>query len=87
MAHPDLKFIVCSLMEKSIGLKRVNNVRICHKCEGRIEKSVLRIAFWHHEACQVMTNGDLEGRIFLSYPHANNGFFFLLTTDFIFILK
>ena len=36
--------------------------------EGRIEKSVPRIAVWHHEACRVMTNGDLEGRIFQSYP-------------------
>ena len=24
-----------------------------------------------------MTNGDHEGRIFLSHPHMNNGFFFL----------
>ena len=32
----------------------------------------------------VMTNSDPEGRIFLSYPHTNNGFFFLLTTVFIF---
>ena len=28
----------------------------------------------------MMTNGDPEGRIFLSHPHANNGSFFLLTT-------
>ena len=56
------------------------NIRIHHGCEGRIEKSVLRIAVWHHEACQVMTNVDLEGEIFLSYLHTNNGFFFLLTT-------
>ena len=28
----------------------------------------------------MMTNGDPEGRIFLSYPQTNNGFFFLLTT-------
>ena len=27
-----------------------------------------------------MTNGDPEGRIFLSYPHTNNVFFVLLTT-------
>ena len=26
-----------------------------------------------------MTNGDPEGRILLSYPHTNNGSFFLLT--------
>ena len=84
------------------------NIRIYHKCEGRIEKSVLRITIWHqevaktiilydkcegrieksvpwirvcyHRACRVMTNDDPEGQIFLSYPHMNNGFFFLLTT-------
>ena len=30
----------------------------------------------------MMTNGDPEGRIFLSDPHTNNGFYFLLTTVF-----
>ena len=54
-----------------------------HVSEGRIEKSVQRIAVWQHEACRVMTNGDPEGRIFLSYPQTNNGFIFLLTTGFI----
>ena len=35
-----------------------------------------------------MTNGDHEGRIFLSHPHTNNGLFFLLTTKYlIFIWK
>ena len=53
-------------------------IRIFHECEVKIEKSVLRN--WHHEACRVMTNGDQDGRIFLSHPHTNNGFFFLLTT-------
>ena len=52
---------------------------------GGIVKSVPRIAVWHHEACQVMTNGDPEERIFLSYPHTNNGLFFLLTTVFIYL--
>ena len=33
----------------------------------------------------MMTNGDREGRIFLSYTHTNNGFFFLLTTVFIYL--
>ena len=60
-----------------------NDIKIYHECEGRIEKSVLRIAVWHHEACWVMTNGDPDRRIFLSYPHTNIGFFFLLTTVFI----
>ena len=59
------------------------SIPIDHECEGRIEKSVPRIAVTHHEACRVMTNGDHEGWIFLSYPNTNNGFFFLLTTVFI----
>ena len=63
----------------------VENIRIYHECEGRIEKSVPRIAVWHHEACRVMTNRELHGRIFLSYPYTNNGFFFLLTTVFFLI--
>ena len=28
----------------------------------------------------MMTNGDPERQIFLSYPHTHDGFFFLLTT-------
>ena len=59
-------------------------IRIYHECEGRIEKSVPRIAVWHHEACRVKTNRDPEGRIFLSFPHTNNGFFSCSPT-FIFI--
>ena len=57
-------------------------IRIHHECEGSIEKSVSRITNWHHEACRVMINGDREGRIFLSHPHMNNGFFFLLTIKY-----
>ena len=45
----------------SLSLK---NIRINHECVGRIEKSVPRIAIWHHEACRVMTNNDPEGQIF-----------------------
>ena len=56
-------------------------------CEGRIEKSVRRIAVWHHEACVVMTNVDPEGRIFLSFTHTNNGLFFLIATGFIYLSK
>ena len=63
-------------------------IRIYHECEGRIEKSLPRIDVWHHESCRVMTNGDPEARIFLSYPHTNNGFFSsLLTTVFIYLFK
>ena len=62
----------------------VKNIRIYYECEGSIEKSVPRVAVCHHEACRVMTNGDAEGQIFISYPQANNGFFSLLTTVFLF---
>ena len=31
----------------------------------------------------VMTIGVRKGRIFLSHPHKNNGFFFLLTTKYL----
>ena len=61
----------------------VQIIRIYHEFKGRLENSVRRIAVWHHEACRVITNGDPEGRIFLSYPHTNNGFFLLLTAAFI----
>ena len=58
-------------------------IRIHHKCEGGIEKSLPRIT----EACCVMSNGDHKGRIFLSHPHTNNGFFFFwLTTKYIILL-
>ena len=47
------------------------HIRIYHECEGEgvIGKSVLRITVSPHEACRVMTNGDAEGQIFISYPH------------------
>ena len=57
-------------------------LRIHHKCEGGIEKSVQRITVWHHEACRVMTNLDQEGQIFQSNLLRNNGFFFLLTIKY-----
>ena len=37
-----------------------------------------------HEACRVMSNGDYEGRTFLSHPPTNYGLFYLLTIDFFF---
>ena len=71
--------------EPVIGkLVLLQHIRIYHECGGRVEKSVQRIAVWHHKACLVMTNGDPEGRIFLTYPYTNNGFYFLLTTVFIY---
>ena len=49
----------------------VGIIRIYHGCEGRIEKSVPRIIDWH-EACLVMTIGDQEEQILLSYHHTIN---------------
>ena len=57
-------------------------IRIYHECESGIEKFVPRNTVWHHEACRVMTNGIPEGQIFLSHPHTNDGFFFLLTIKY-----
>ena len=68
------------------GLCRTIWIYMHHECEGKIEKYVPRIAVWHHEACRVMTNGDPEGRTFLSYHHNNKRFFFLLTPAFIYLL-
>ena len=59
-------------------------IRIHHECEGWIEKSVPRIAIWHHKTCRVMKNDDHQGWIFVSHPHTNNRFFFVLTIDFLF---
>ena len=47
----------------------VQNIRIYHECEGRVEKTVRRIAVWHHEACRVMTNCDPEGQILFLAHH------------------
>ena len=63
--------------------KYIGIISIHPECEGGIEKSITRITNWHHEACQVMTKVDREGWIFLSHPHTNNGFFFLLTTKYL----
>ena len=41
----------CSSCKKS-GPKNIGRIiRIYHECEGRIEKSILRISVWHQEAC------------------------------------
>ena len=76
-----LVFFVCFLEFLSFShMVRCGTIRIYHEYERGIEKFGPRITNWHHEACRVMTIGDREGLIFLSNPHTNNGFFFLLTT-------
>ena len=59
-------------------------IRIHHECNGWKKISVPKITNCHHQACWViMTNGDHKGRIFLSHPHRNIGFFFLHTTKYL----
>ena len=71
----------------SLGLVPVFEIiRIYHEYEGRIEKSILRIIVFNHEACRVKPNVDSEGWKFLSYPQANDGIIFL-AHQFSFILK
>ena len=60
-------------------------IRIHHKREGGLEKSVPRITVGHHETCRVMKNGNQEGSIFLVYSQTNNEFFFLLIIYYLFI--
>ena len=60
----------------SVGLKRIREytsiicvevaelIRIHHDREGVIEKSIPKTTVRHHEACQVMSNGDRKGRMF-----------------------
>ena len=47
-----------------------------------IEKCVLRVTVWHHEACRVTSDCSPEGRIFLFIPHIHDRFFFLHTFHF-----
>ena len=41
-----------------------------------------RVTVWHQEACQVMSDCDPEGRVFLSVPYTHDRFFFLQTFHF-----
>ena len=66
---------------------RAKIIRIYHEVEGGIEISVPKITVWYHKACQVITNSDPEGWLFLSHPYTNNQFFVLLTNEFLFFRK
>ena len=61
-------------------------IRIYHECEDRIEKSVPED---HRLASRGLPNDDKtvipRDGFFLSYPHTNNKFFFLLATVFIYL--
>ena len=57
---------------------------MCMETESYLHETSA-ITHFQPEACRVMPNGDPEGRILLSYPYTNNGFFFLLTIVFIYL--
>ena len=42
-------------------------IRILHKCQVWIDKSVPRVTFWHHEARRVMPNYDPRDRFVYPY--------------------
>ena len=62
-----VKIIFFITKKHIIGLVLLmEKIRMYRECEGRIKKSVQRIAVRLQEVCRVMTDGDPEGRIFLS---------------------
>ena len=42
-------FVIKHCKDSAVENQTRLSIRIYHKCEGRIEKSILRIAVWHHE--------------------------------------
>ena len=57
-------------------------INIHQECEGGLEKIRPEDHRLASRGLPMITNGDHEGRIFLSHPHTNNGLFFLLNTTF-----
>ena len=99
VVFPDHTHLLFLTVKNRVKLEKDNNNRTINDLHipwqyyknlswgwGRVEKPVPRMLVWHHKACRVMTNGDPEGWIFLSYPHTNYGFSFLFTTVFIIFL-
>ena len=64
LVREDLVLITFASSQGSVDKALI--IKIYQECKVGIEKSVTRTNVWHHEACQVMTKGDLKGRI--SYP-------------------
>ena len=55
-----------------MNLWQMQTIRIYPESKGAIEVSIPRMTHWDHEASRLMTNGDRQGRIFLSHPHMIN---------------
>ena len=54
-------------------------IRILHKCEVLIEKSVPRVTVWHHEAPLSDAKLRPEGQTCRSVAHTHDRLFFLHT--------
>ena len=68
---------------------KIEIIRIYHKCEDGIEKSIPRITDWHHEIYQMMANSDPnsdhEGQIFFIFTQLMDYFSFsTLSTVFLY---
>ena len=65
-----VRYVLC-------GLWWLENIRIFHGCEVRIEKSIRGSLFGITRLCRVMPNSDPEGRIFISALNSHGRLFFL----------
>ena len=48
-----MRYYICYIFVRYMSMKlgsSVWNIRICHECEVRMDKSVPRGTVWHHEA-------------------------------------
>ena len=75
----------CAFIWNAEGLLQTI-IRIYRECKDEREKIIpiftVSVFVITRLADRVMAYGDPEERIFLSHPHSNNGFFFLLTLKF-----
>ena len=74
-----IELLTLDLLVPEIYLLVMDNIRIFHECEVRIEKSVRGSLLGITRLCRVMPNSDPEGQSFLSEPNNHERFFSLHT--------
>ena len=60
-----------SILTLFVRMDSPHTIRIYHKCEGRIEKSIPRITVWHHEYPQHMFR--LRNKLIFDYTLLHGG--------------
>ena len=55
------------ITKKLTTCRKSKIIRILHECQVWIDKSVLRVTVWHHEAHRVMPNCDPRDRFVYPY--------------------